>query len=152
MVLAIKLLLLNCLLVLLEYCTTPTFCDIDAITVLSYSKQFYRISQWFCRATMVTWSKLYRNSSNTYSYVQELKCICFQFDNVSVSSKRTIPAPGRLSKIAKSRLPGQFFWSDPGGGSFPGTLYFNKFYTFSPSSRHQSLIYSLHIYKFVGKT
>ena len=50
------------------------------------------------------------------------------------------------------RYPGKFFVLNPRGLGFPKTLNFNKFYTFSPYSRPQPLIYSLNIYKFIEIT
>ena len=71
--------------------------------------------------------------------------------SVSVNSKRYHP----LSKFLKTAIswpPGAIFLVQSRGPGLPGTLNSNKFHTFSPFSRHQSLIYSSDIYRFVGIT
>ena len=59
--------------------------------------------------------------------------VAFSMNNVSVNPKRYHPPgqpQGKFSKIVKSRHPDEFFVSNPSGPGFPGTLNFNKFYTF----------------------
>ena len=85
-----------------------------------------------------------------YSIFSIVSFLCFFKSYASVNSKCYHPPgqpPGKFSKIAKS-WPRAIFWSNSRGPDFPITFYFNKFYTFSPLSRPQSLIYALNIYKF----
>ena len=80
-------------------------------------------------------------------------------DNISVMYQSvpsvTIPSGNPQANFQKASNPdplGKFFVSNPRGAGFPGTFNFNKFYTFSPYSRPQSIFYPLNIYKFIERT
>ena len=73
-----------------------------------------------------------------------------------ISQFQALPFPpppqaisGQVFKNRQIPAPSKFFVSNPRGAGFPGTLDFNKLYTFSPYSRLQSLIYTLNIYKLI---
>ena len=75
--------------------------------------------------------------------------------NVSVSSNHYHTSLGNpLANFQKSsnHCPwANFLCQIPGGAGFPGTLKFNKLYTFSPYSRLRSFIPPLNIYKLIGR-
>ena len=55
------------------------------------------------------------------------------FEGLCISQFQALASPQAKFQNCQILDPGQSFWSNPGGGpGFPGTLYSNKFYTFSP--------------------
>ena len=65
---------------------------------------------------------------------------------VSVNSKHYHPLPSgnpgvNLQNLANPGHPGQIFLSNAQPLDFPGSSYFNTFYTFPPLTRSQSLEY-----------
>ena len=83
-----------------------------------------------------------------------IKKACSRFLSLlCISQFQALPSPqatpGQVFKNRQIRALGKFFVSNPRGPGFLGTLDFNKFYTFSPYSRLQSLIYTLNIYKLI---
>ena len=84
-------------------------------------------------------------------------CISQFQESPSISQFQALPPPpgSPWANFQKSSNPGPlggFFVSNPRMPGFPWTLNLNKYYTFSPYSRPQSLIYLLNIYKFIGRT